>query len=596
MDHIDLADKTKTPTNEAHSTASSTASNTRILTQLSATAAVSTFLAACGGGTNGDTSTTTSSTGTEGSETGSANEGGGNQNGGGTPSAPISAKQAARFLTQAQFSASDSDIAAVQSQGYSAWLDQQFNASIPQTAWDWLIMKGLNTFGLRLSYAVADKAIWQQLMSSGGSVRKRVALALSEIFVVSMNGSIPRPRSFAIAGYWDMLVANAFGNYRVLLESITLNATMGYYLNTKGNQKADPKTGRQPDENYGREVMQLFSIGLNQLNLDGTIKRDSFGQPISTYDQNDVVNIARMFTGWDLDMSAGFDIPNAFAIKLPMVLNQSKHSPEAATFLGVTVPANTDGKTALKITLDTLFNHPNVGPFICKQLIQRLVTSNPSPSYVARVAAVFNKNSANERGNLKSVIKAILLDDEARSDQGLTQATFGRIREPMVRFIQWGRTFNAKSADDIWSVSDLTEPSTKLGQSPFRSPTVFNYFRPGYVPPNTDMSKDGLTAPEFQLVNEITVAGYLNFMPRFVSNGTNLVADYSAELALVNDPAALVKRLVLLLSANQISDATMSSIQNAISTIDVKTATGKNNRLYAALTLVLSAPEYIVQK
>jgi len=508
----------------------------------------------------------------------------------------VSSRQAVRFLNQAQFSASDSEIAALQTLGYSGWLDQQFAAPNTQTAWDWLVMKGFNVIAERNNRTAVENAMWAQLITSTDTLRKRVALALSEILVVSLNGSVPNPPAFAVAAYWDLLVANAFGNYRTLLEAVTLSPAMGGYLNIRGSQKADAKTGRKPDENYGREVMQLFTIGLNQLNLDGTPQLDASGQPLPTYVQDDVVNIARIFTGWDLDGSQGTDVANPLQVKLPMKLNDARHSPEAATFLGVTVPANTDGKSALKITLDALFNHPNVGPFVSKQLIQRLVTSNPSPAYVARVASVFNKNSANVRGDLKAVVRAILLDDEARLDNTLTQNTYGRIREPMLRFVQWARTFNAKPANDNWSLGDLSDPANRLGQSPFRSPTVFNFFRPGYVPPNTEVSKAGLTIPEFQLVNEITVAGYLNFMQRAVSNAGNLIADYSSELALVSNPNALVKRLAFLLSANQVSDATQNSIANAITTIDANSTAGKNNRVYAAVMLILSTSEYLVQK
>jgi hypothetical protein len=232
--------------------------------------------------------------------------------------------------------------------------------------------------------------IWNQLMTSPDALRKRCALALSEFFVVSLSGLDFAWRSHGIAAWWDLLVAHAFGNFRQLLEAVTLNPAMGYYLNTKGNLKENTATGRQPDENYAREVMQLFTIGLYQLNLDGTEKRGGQeGGRIETYSQSDVTNLARVFTGYDVDMSQNVNtydavlnrnIPNTTAARLPMVLNASRHSTLAATFLGANVPANTPGAAALKTALDTLFNHPNVGPFFGRQMIQRLVTSNPSPS------------------------------------------------------------------------------------------------------------------------------------------------------------------------------------------------------------------------
>ncbi len=204
------------------------------------------------------------------------------------------------------------------------------------------------------------------------------------------------------------------------------------------------------------------------------------------------------------------------------------------------MPANTEGKAALKIALDTLFNHPNVGPFFGKQMIQRLVTSNPSAAYVERVADVFADNGAGVRGDMKSVLAAVLLDNEARSPAGLTDPNFGRLREPMLRLVQWARTCGIGSVQDTWKIGDLSGPNDQLGQSPLRSPSVFNFFRPGYVPPSTAIASAKLVAPEFQLVNETSVGGYLNFMQNVVPNGFNskdVIPTYAAEKALVLDPA-----------------------------------------------------------
>jgi uncharacterized protein (DUF1800 family) len=407
---------------------------------------------------------------------------------------------------------------------------------------------------------------------------------------------------------------------------VTLNPAMGYYLNTKGNLKENPSTGRQPDENYAREVMQLFTIGLVQLNLDGTEKKDALGQKIESYTQSDVTNLARVFTGYDLDMSQNVNtydavlnrtIPNTTAARLPMTLTASRHSTLAATFLGVTVPASTPGATALQTGLDTLFNHPNVGPFFGKQMIQRLVTSNPSPAYVGRVAAAFNNNGAGVRGDLKAVWSAILLDDEARSPAGPTQTTFGRLREPMLRLVQWGRTFGIGSALGSWKIGDLSNPATQLGQSPLRSPSVFNFFRPGYVPPSTALVARQAVAPEFQIVNESSVGGYLNYMQGVIrngvyvnapdqpnsgsnaSNGYDITAAYTAELALVTDAAALVRRLGLLLCAGQLSDSTQTLIVTALNATPVTAAstdTLKRNRVAAAVLMVMASAEYLVQK
>lgn len=499
-------------------------------------------------------------------------------------------------MLQAQFSASEAEIAAVQSQGYATWIDAQLAATPGTTGWDWLMARGYNDSAYLNLVIPADYMAWAQLITSPDAVRRRVALALSEIFVVSStNMSIPG-RCLAMAAYWDVLCTHALGNFRQLLEAITLNPAMGVYLNTKGNQKEDTASGRQPDENYAREVMQLFTIGLYELNTDGSLKLGSNGQPIETYDQASVTNLARVFTGWDFD-ARGATATNLLQVKNPMTLNASRHSTLAASFLGTNVPANTDGVTALRIALDALFNHTNVAPFICRQLIQRLVTSNPSAAYVGRVAEVFNNNGSGTRGDLKAVVRAILLDTEARDDTFMALPTWGKLREPMLRFVQWARTFKVNSASGDWKINDLSDPATRLGQSPLRAGSVFNFFRPGYVPPNTALATAGLVAPEFQLTNESTVAGYLNYMQVVLRTGIlDVLPDYSAELALASDVTALTDRLNLLLCAGQLSATTLATIRTAISSINAGTSTGQANRVYAALLLTLASPQYLVQK
>jgi len=508
----------------------------------------------------------------------------------------ISAAQAARFLQQAQFSSTEADIAAVQTQGYAGWLDQQLGQPVGPSGWDWLMSKGYNDAAFINNITPADYMVWHQLITSTDAVRMRVALALSEILVVSSIGVSIQYRALAMAAYWDTLVNGAFGNFRDLLEAITLNPAMGVYLNTKGNQKANPATGRQPDENYAREVMQLFTIGLYELNPDGTVKTSANGQPIESYDQSTVTALATVFTGWDFD-NTGATAANPLQVKNPMRLNPALHSTVAATFLGTTVPANTAGAAGLKIALDTLFRHPNVGPFLAKQLIQRLVTSNPSNAYVGRVAAVFNNNGAGVRGDLRATVRALLLDNEARDASVAAQADAGKLREPIVRFTQWARTFGAKSSTGDWKIGDLSDTANRLGQSPLRAGSVFNFFRPGYVPPNTAFASSGKLAPEFQITNESTVAGYLNFMQNVIRSGfADVTPTYTTELTLVSDPNALVDRLNLLLCAGQLSAATLSTIKTAITSIAVTTTAGQQNRLYAALLLTMASPQYLVQK
>jgi uncharacterized protein (DUF1800 family) len=553
---------------------------------LATLSSVTALLAACGGGASSN------------SASGSSGLGGIGSSGSG---AALIQAQAARFLLQAQFSASDSDIAAVQSQGYTAWLAAQITAPISTTGWDWQMAQGYNTAASVNSITPADYMMWQQLISSTDAVRKRVALALSEFFVVSSNGVSVSSSSFAMAQYWDVLVAGAFGNFRTLLEDITLNPAMGVYLNTKGNQKANAATGRLPDENYAREVLQLFSIGLYELNLDGT-NRLSGGLPIETYTQSDITNLAKVLTGWDFDAAGSTAVTNPLNLRNRMKLTASLHESASASFLGATVPANTSGAAALGIALDAIFNHANVPPFFCKQLIQRLVTSNPSAAYVSRVASIFKNNGSGVRGDLKAVVAAVLLDAEARDESKLTDTSWGKQREPMLRLVQWARTFDATSTTGQWLIGDLSDMGTRLGQSPLRSGSVFNFFRPGYVPPNTALALQSLTAPEFQLTNESTTAGYLNYMMTTIKSGYNgttgglAAPGYAAELALVNDPAGLMSRLNLLLCAGQLSSATLGTIQTAITTISISTPANQLNRVCAAIFLVMASPEYLIQK
>jgi uncharacterized protein (DUF1800 family) len=608
-----------------------------------ASLAASALLAACGGGGGGSSESGSNSSGA--AVTASSSTPAGTTVVAGTSPSPSAVavaalkgysfktastdEEASRFLLQAQFSASPAEISSVRTQGYATWLAAQLDAPVATTGVQWLDLRGYGTLDARTSYFdhsyPGDFMIWQQLMKSSDAVRKRLALALSELFVVSLNSLNIEWRSHAIAQYWDTLVNGTRSNFRTLLEDITLNPAMGLFLNTRGNQKEDAK-GRQPDENYAREVMQLFTIGLYQLNPDGTEKRAGDGSKLATYAQADVSNLARVFTGYDLDTSqdqkttvayTGYtrNIGNTTPVTRRMVLTASKHSTLAATFLGTTIVAGTDGTAALKTALDTLFNHPNVGPFVGRQLIQRLVTSNPSPAYVARVAGVFDNNGMGVRGDMGAVFGAILLDDEARGPDGLASRSFGRLREPMVRFVQWGRTCGLESAAGSWKLDDLSDAG-RLGQNPLRAPSVFNFFRPGYVPPSTAIAAANQVAPEFQIVNETTVGAYLNYMQdrirygiyvdtpaipehNYINYVPDIAASYSGELALVLDTTALVKRLNLLMCAGQLSADTQNRMIAALNATNINAASSadaKLNRVCAAVLMVLASPEYLIQK
>lgn len=512
------------------------------------------------------------------------------------PPPAISRAEASRFLAQASMGATADEIARVQSIGYAAWLDEQFAMAPSTSRWDWLVGAGFDAATNKNTEAGFDACAWRKLLSSPDTLRQRVTLALSEITVAAIDGLVGAGwRAFTAAAYLDLLEANAFGNYRTLLQQISTSAPMGEYLTYRGNVKYNAKTGALPDENYAREVMQLFSIGLLQLNLDGTPALVG-GKTQETYTLDDITGLARVFTGWDYDLAGGTTATPDFK-RRPMTQVPSRHELGTKTFLGITIPANTDGAASLTLALDGIFAHPNVAPFIGKQLIQRLVCSNPSPAYVTRVAGVFNDDGSGVKGNLKAVLKAILLDTEARDATHLADANFGKLREPILRLTAWARAFKVTSPSDAWAVGNTTDPATRLGQSPLRSPSVFNFFRPGYVPPNTGIASASLVAPEFQITNESTVVGYLNFMQRLIGSGINDVrADYSALMPLADTGQALLDELNVLLAAGRIGATSMATLRTAIDSMPNGTDSTRLNRIYAAVLLVMATPEFIVQK
>ena len=558
-------------------------------TAATAAAAVlaATVLAACGGG-GSDAGTGTGS-------------GGGGGGGGVTPPAALTEKEASRFLAQASMGATREQIARVQAIGCSAWIDEQFAAAQSTTRWDALMAGNYADISFKNSEGGFDASAWRKLLSSPDTLRQRVTLALSELMVVSIDSLVGGGwKAFAAASYLDLLEANAFGNYRTLMGAISTNTAMGMYLTFRASKKANPATGSLPDENYARELMQLFTIGLVQLDIDGTPKLTG-GASTPTYTLVDITGLAPVFTGWDFDlvgMSGAAAIATPDFIRRPMVQIPGRYETAAKSFLSSTIAVNTPAEQALQMALDTIFGHANVGPFVSKQLIQRLVSSNPSPAYVSRVATVFNNDGAGAKGNLKAVIKAILLDDEARSATVAAGASAGKLREPMLRLAGWARAWKATSASNAWNIGNTSDPSSRLGQSPLRSPSVFNFFRPGYVPPNSAIATAGLVAPEFQINNESSVVGAVNYMQRAMSGvGVGDVsADYTPLLALADDTVALTGEINLVLASGQLSAATASTISTAVATLPGGTDALRQKRIYAALTLAMAAPEFVVLK
>jgi uncharacterized protein (DUF1800 family) len=516
------------------------------------------------------------------------------------PVAPTAA-EASRFLAQASMGASRAQMASVQALGYAGWLDAQFAFPASTTRWDWLVAAGYADISHKNDQAGFDAAAWAKLLGAPDTLRQRVTLAYSEIFVAAIDGLVGAGwRQFSAATYLDLLEANAFGNHRTLLQQISLSAPMGQFLTFRGSAKANAATGALPDENYARELMQLFTIGLVQLNLDGTPALTAGGTTYA-YGQADVTGLARVFTGWDFDyggQTAAVATAKPDFIRKPMAQVAGRYETGTKSFLGTTIAAGVDAPTALTQALDAIFAHPNIAPFFGRQLIQRLVTSNPSPAYVARVASVFVNNGSGTRGDLKAVIKAVLLDDEARSASAAAATGYGKLREPMLRFTAWARAYSVSSATNAWAIGNTSDPATRLAQSPLRSPSVFNFFRPGYVPPNTAFDATEMVAPEFQIANESSVVGYINFLQRAVAGQSvgDVVADYTTLLAVADDANALLAEINLVLAANRLSAATLAPLVSAVQSMSSGTDPTRRNRIYAALVLVLAAPEFLVQK
>ncbi len=513
------------------------------------------------------------------------------------PAAPTQA-EASRFLAQASMGSNRADIASVVSLGYAGWLDAQFALPVSDSRWDWLVAQGYSASTNKNSEAGFDATMWRKMLSAPDTLRQRITFALSEIWVIAIDGLVGGGwKQFNAAAWADMLEANAFGSYRAWLQQMSLSGAMGDFLTFRGSAKKNPVSGALPDENYARELMQLFTIGLVMLNADGTTQLTA-GASTPTYALADITGLAPVFTGWDFDLQgqgAGAGTATPDFVKRPMIQVASRYETGAKTFLGTTILAGTDATTGLMKALDTIFAHQNVAPFFSRQLIQRLVTSNPTPAYVARIAAVFADDGTGVRGNLKAVVRALLLDAEARSATNAT--TYGKLREPILRFTGWARAFSVASPSGLWAVGDTSDSAKGLAQSPLRSPTVFNFFRPGYVPPNTALDTGALEAPEFQIANESSVVGCVNYLQKAVAGSiADLTPDYTSLAPIADDANALLTELNLVLAANQLSATTVATLAKAVATMASGTDTTRRARINAALVLVLAAPEYIVQK
>ena len=533
-------------------------------------------------------------------------------------------QEASRFLAQATLGADYDLIQQVASLGIEPWIDAQF--ALPQSQlldYVYAELYDETLIGAETPWRELFRyALWQTTLYGQDLLRQRVALALSEIFVISTETDAIYGVANGAADWYDMLLRNAFGNFRDLLQDVTLHPLMGSFLSHAGNRKTNLAENRFPDENYAREIMQLFTIGLFLLNDDGSFILDGNNEPIPTYDNSHITEFAKIFTGlqydfdgdphvwWTPDFNSGW--LNPYTAVRPLKMWDEEHEPGSKTLLnGYVVPSGQTGMEDVNEVLDHLFNHPNVGPFIGRQLIQRLVKSNPSAGYVGRVTAVFNNNGSGVRGDMQAVIKAILLDDEARNSTHITDPAHGKLREPFFRFTQLVRAFHytnpqGKFWDAGWNVE------SDLRQFMFNAPSVFNFFSPGYRPPGA-LSANGLTGPEFQLMNSYTAISTVNFWysrlwwgyvidlpdPTAEIRGQTYALDQpepdlSYEVTLLGNIADLLDYLDLVLTSGTLSPEMRAIMETAVSGYQADGA-DPVDVVKMAIFLFMSCPEYAVQ-
>jgi uncharacterized protein (DUF1800 family) len=553
------------------------------------------------------------------------------------PGGPPTDQDAARLLTQATFGLAPDDttdptqanhtIAAVKQMGYDAWLDSQFAA--PATSMKSIIEQRIAAPDLNYTLGASNitDVWWYLAIKSPDQLRQRIAYAYSEIFVVSKVDETISAEVLGLASYQDMLANDAFGNFRTLLKDVTLHPIMGWYLNMLGNKKPKSPNFTPPNENYAREVLQLFSIGLNQTHPDGTLKLDTSGLPIPTYDQTTIQNFAHVFTGWSNtapSYSYSYWDTATSALKTsstryvnPMVVTASNHSNNTKTLLngfvitGLPSYTTTTANAELDAALDNIFNHPNVGPFICRRLIQHLVTSNPSPAYVYRVSEVFRENGQGVRGDMKAVIRAILMDYESRTTDLLGNEGYGRLKEPLLRAAQVVRAFHPVSNGTLTPNKQyfrLASTDTEFLQTPYRAGSVFNFFDPDYVVSlqlvNIKLNVpyiETIRSPVMEITNENSVINYANFMKKGLIDGSGFSNSSDIRLTLTPENAmaagdsstALIDHLDQIMMAGMTSTNTRTLLNGYYTTLhnsdSVKRARG-------LIYLIATSPQFQVQK
>lgn len=535
---------------------------------------------------------------------------------------------ASRFLAHATLGYNYEEIEYVSQAGIKPWLEEQF--ALPGTPYLTTyeaiaakvapIIPNANALQDRMEFI--HYSFWTTLMNEEDYLRQKVAFSLSQILVISTQATVLANNSRGTIQYYDILYQNAFGNYRDILDQVTNHATMGTYLSYSNNKKADYVLGTFPDENYAREVMQLFTIGLFELNNDGSYKLNAAGKPIPTYDNEDIQELAKVFTGFGPGgvKSGTPSINNTNTdFNVPLAMYDLYHDKSEKTLVGGTVlPAGRSGEEDVSDALDALFNHPNTGPFISFRMIQQMVKSNPSPQYINRVARVFNNNGKGVRGDLKAVVTAILTDPEALDCEWDTDASAGKLLQPLERMTQLCKAFDlATPSGDYW-FRDNSQYGNSLEQSFMRSPSVFNYFSPFYAEKEL-IEPVGLVSPEFQLLYATTSILYLNLIESAIktkpfnnytaanstasglTTNTNDVAffDFSDEINEVsaNGVAALIDRLNILLCRGQLSAGNQTLIENAITQYYANVNGYTDTQaVQDAIYFIMASPDYLILK